>query len=105
MLCYALVWTLRPDRGIAFATVLAVQALWWLGLVPHGLAAVLVLGAAFLVVRFLRVSPGPSAPRWRQILHSGLPPAPPVTRPARCAAAGGLGVVLAVVAAVLVVPL
>jgi hypothetical protein len=105
MLCYALVWTLRPDRGIAFGTVLAVQGLAWLGLIPHGLPAVLGLGAAFLLVRFLRVSPGPSAPRWWQILHSGLPPAPPVSRPVRYAAAGGLGVVLAVLAAVLVVPL
>jgi hypothetical protein len=102
MLCYALVWTLRPDRGMAFATLLAFQGLAWAGLVPHGLAAVLGLGAAYLAVRFLRLTPGPSAPRWWQILHSGLPPAPTVTRPARYAAAGGLGVVLAVLGSVLV---
>jgi hypothetical protein len=102
MLCYALVWTLRPDRGIAFGTLLAFQGLAWLGLVPHGLAAVLGLGAAYLALRFLRVTPGPSAPRWWQILHSGLPPAPAVSRPARYAAAGGLAVVLALLGFVLV---
>jgi hypothetical protein len=102
MLCYALVWTLRPDRGIAFGTVLAFQGLAWLGLVPHGLVAVLGLGAGYLALRFVRVNPGPSAPRWWQILHSGLPPAPSVTRPARYAAAGGLGVVLVVLGIVAV---
>jgi hypothetical protein len=105
MLCYALVWTLRPDRGIAFATLLAFQGLAWVGLLPHGLAAVLGLGAAYLVLRFLRVSPGPSAPRWWRILHSGLLPAPAVSRSARYAAAGGLCVVLAVLGFVLVLPL
>jgi len=105
MLCYALVWTLRPDRGIAFATLLAFQGLAWVGLVPHGLTAVLGLGAAYLVMRFLWFSPGPSAPRWWRILHSGLPPAPPTSRPARYAAAGGLVVVLAVLGFVLVLPL
>jgi hypothetical protein len=102
MLCYALVWTLRPDRGIAFGTLLAFQGLAWLGLVPHGLVAVLGLGAAYLALRFLRVNPGPTAPRWWQIIHSGLPPAPSVTRPARYAAAGGLGVVLVVLGIVAV---
>ena len=104
-LLYALVWTVRPDRGIGLATVLAFQGLAWAGLVPRGLAAVLGLGAAFLVLRFLRIGPGPSSPPWWRSLHSGLPPVPTLSRLARYAAAGGLGVVLVVLAGVLVVPL
>jgi hypothetical protein len=101
VLLFAVAFALRPDRRVAFGTVLVFQCVNWVDedyLSAQGLGFVLGLGVVYVVVRFLRADPSSRHP-WLQFLHSGLYPSVPVTGRVRYAAVGGVALLMVLLSA------